>query len=374
MGFWHTGYAEFHEVRGLDDYVYSPPPPTRYQCAHCSESFLDMDALRRHRFEQHPLRQPALWLRGRAVGSLSQRLMTSLQAKDVVLEDVVSCMLNGHLVKPPQLGKRLAAMRQEFVELELVGTGATTRCTLDFQIADEAHLLGVEAAFLRLAREGILSIEAVGRFIQDCRMFLSAMPYCDGICHYLYGVMAKERSPDSGLKQDEYVARYMRASDELAGFDRPLARSVRALVAFHFNHFDEVDLLAPEGPLRHAAGAFAGLLEGFPWHLQTAFDTVTHDAIDALLTDQSTLEILADAGQGLLELKEQTDALLSFQRRLAPGSYDHTKRTLLACEALAARSDAESITTARKLARGLVGQNITSEWANALLERVAILT
>ena len=101
---------------------------------------------------------------------------------------------------------------------------------------------------------------------------------------------------------------------------------------------------------------------------------MTHDAIDALLTDQSTLEILADAGQGLLELKEQTDALLSFQRRLAPGSYDHTKRTLLACEALAARSDAESITTARKLARGLVGQKITSEWAKALLERVAILT
>ena len=259
MGFWHTGYAEFHEPSGLEEYVYSPPPPVRYVCEHCSESFAELEGLRRHRFEQHPVRQPALWLRGRAAGALPQLLMTPLQPADVVIEDAVRCLLNGSPVPLASLGERLAGMNKEFIELQLENAGATTRCVLDFRIADETHLAGVEAAFLRVARDHVLSIDALSRFIHDCREFPSAMPYCDGICHYLYGVMAKERAPDSGLQQAQYVERYLRASDELSGFDRPLARSIRALVAFHFNHFDDAELLAPEGALRHAAGAFADL-------------------------------------------------------------------------------------------------------------------
>ena len=42
MGFWHTGYAEFHEASGLEGYVYSPPPPVRYVCEHCSASFAEL--------------------------------------------------------------------------------------------------------------------------------------------------------------------------------------------------------------------------------------------------------------------------------------------------------------------------------------------
>jgi hypothetical protein len=371
MGFWHTGYAEFHEPTGLDNFVYSPPPPVRYVCEHCAASFAELEELRRHRFEQHPIRQPALWLRGRAVGALPQLVMTPLSAADVVVEDASRCLVNGSPVPLSKLGQRLAAMTREFVELKLENAGATTKCVLDFRIADEAHLAGVEAAFLRLARDHVLSIDALSRFIHDCREFPSAMPYCDGICHYLYGVLAKERSPDSGLKQAQYVERYLRASDELSGFDRPLARSVRALIAFHFNQFDEAELLAPEGALRHAAGAFAGLLQGMPWHFDAAFSPAPGSAVEDLLTDQDTLQILADASHGLVELKLRSDELLAHQRRAAAGGYDQLKRTLLASEALAAREDAASHTEARKLARGLASQHDTSNWAEAMLERLA---
>lgn len=371
MGFWHTGYAEFHEPSGLEGYVYSPPPPVRYVCEHCSASFAELEGLRRHRFEQHPVRQPALWLRGRAAGALPQLLMTPLQPADVVVEDATRCLLNGSPVPLAALGTRLAAMNREFVELQLENAGATTRCVLDFRIADEDHLAGVEAAFLRVARDHVLSIGALSRFIHDCREFPSAMPYCDGICHYLYGVMAKERSPESGLKQSQYVERYLRASDELSGFDRPLARSVRALVAFHFNQFDDAELLAPEGALRHAAGAFAGLLQGLPWHFDAAFSPAPGSAVEDLLTDQDTLQILADASHGLVELKERADDLLLHLRRAAAGGFDQMKRTLLASEALAARDDAAAHTAARKLARELASQHDTSAWAEAMLERLS---
>lgn len=371
MGFWHTGYAEFHEPSGLENYVYSPPPPMRYVCEICAASFETLEHLRRHRFELHPARQPALLIRGRAVGALPQLVMTPLSAEDVVVEDSSSCLLNGKSIRLSALGPTLAAMKQDFVELQLKNQGATTRCVLDFRIADEAHLQGVEGAFLRLARDKMLSIDSLARFIQDSREFPSAMPYCDGICHYLYGVMAKERSPSSGLKQAKYVERYLRAADELSGFDRPLARSVRAVVAFHFNQFDEAELLAPEGALRHAAGAFAGLLQGIPWHFDAAFSPAMGSAVEDLLTDQDTLQILADASHGLVDLKVKADDLLAHMRRAPPGGYDQLKRALLACEALAAREDTPSQAEARKLARGLASKHDTSAWAEAMLERLS---
>jgi hypothetical protein len=373
MGFWHTGYAEFHEPTGFGEYVFTPPPPVRYSCEHCSKSFLDLEVLRKHRFEEHPVRQPALLLRGKPVGALPQVLMTPLGPADVVVEDATNCLLNGQPLRPAHLGQLLAAMRSEFAEVELSNQGASTRCQLDFRVADEANLAGVEAAFLRLARDRVLNIEAVSRFNDDCRAFASAMPYCDGISHYLYGVMAKERSPDSGLKHEEYIQRFLRSSEELSGFGRPLARSVRSLVAFHFNQFDDAEYLAPEGALRHAAGAFAGLLQGLPWHFDAAFSPAPGSAVEDLLTDQETLQILADASHGLVELKVRADELLSHLRRAPAGGYDHMKRMLLTCEALAARDEPASHGDARKLARTLAGKPDTSAWANALLERLSTL-
>lgn len=372
MGFWHTGYGEFHELTGLGDFVYRPSPPVRFACEHCSTTFAELEGLRRHRFEQHPIRQPALWLRGRvAGGTLPQMLTTRLQPPDVVVEDANRCLLNGSLVSLATLGEILAAISQGLVELQLENAGATTRCVLDFRIADEAHLTGVEAAFLRLARDRELTLEAVGRFNGDCSQFSSAKMYWDGMCHYLYGVMAKERSPDSGLKQSDYVERYLRASDELSGFDRPLARSVRALVAFHFNQFEEAELLAPEGALGHASGAFAGLLLGQPWHLDTGFSATPRSVVEDLLTDQDTLQILSNADHGLAGLKNRADELLLHLRRAAAGGFDQMKHTMLASEALAACDDAASHTAARRLARELGSQHDTSVWAKSILARLS---
>ena len=67
MGFWHTGYMDFHEPVGLGD-GYPPPTPV-YACQMCSEEFPNPDDLRAHRFESHPLSRPVLLVRGVEVGS-----------------------------------------------------------------------------------------------------------------------------------------------------------------------------------------------------------------------------------------------------------------------------------------------------------------
>jgi len=370
MGFWHTGYADFHAPTGLEDYVFSPPPPVRFVCEHCAETFEDFEELRRHRFEQHPVRQPGLWLRGRAVGAIRQIITMPIQAGDVRLQDVSRCLINGEAVSFKKIAQRLSEMRNECLQLRLENDDASTVFELDFQIADERHLKGVEKAFLDLAGEKQLTAEAVGRFSRSCEEFSTARLYWDGICLYLYGVMAKERSPDSGLHQTQYVEHFLRAEDELRGFDRRLARSVRALIAFHFNRFDEAELLAPEGALRHAASAFSGLLQGLPWHFDAAFLPSPGGVVENLLTDQDTLQILSDASHGVVELKARAAELVAHQQNATKGGYDQMKRSLLAAEALAACEDDASHTQARKLARELAGKPDTHVWAETILERL----
>jgi hypothetical protein len=288
---------------------------------------------------------------------------------DVGIEDATRCFLNGVSVGADELPELLAGMSRQFVELELQNQDASTHCALDFRIAAEADLAGVEAAFLRLARDRTLSIEAIARFIQDCRSFSSSTLYCDGICHYLYGVLAKERAPDTGLHQGQYKERYLRAQDELSGFDRPLANSIRSLVAFHFNHFEDAATLAAEGALQHAARAFAGLLKGMPWHFELDLPARSGSAVEDLLTDQDTLEVMTDASHGLVELTAKTDVLRSHLKRAERG-YDQLKRALLTCEALAACKDANSHVAARRLAREYLPQADTRVWAEAMLERL----
>lgn len=369
MGFWHTGYIEFHESTGLGDHSVGPPRLVRYACEHCAHNFAELEVLRRHRFEAHPLHQPVLLLRGRPVGEVPVQLMTPLLAADVVLEDTTRCKLNGQAVEPASLGAQLATMRREYVELELANDGLTMHRVLDFRVATEADLVGVEAAFARMVDEHSLNIDAVSRFIKECRTFASAMPYCDGICHYLYGVMAKERSPESGLRPEQYSERYQRAAEELAAFERALARSIRALVAFHFNHFRDAEGLASEGALKRTAGAFAVLLQGMPWPLIEAYPAENGGAVEDLLTDQDVLQILDDAGRGVLYLKAHAEDLLSQVKRMSTG-YDRLKRQLLAGEALAAHVDDALRAEARKLARELTGQDAAGPWAQALLKRM----
>jgi hypothetical protein len=367
MGFWQTGYAEFHEPAGFGEDVFTPSPPRRFYCEQCSQHFGDLENLRRHRFESHPLRQPVLMVRGQSVGLLPLKVLMHLQPKDVVVEDALVCKFNGMSIDPEELGDRLASLRREFIEIELGNAGAMTRCKLDFKVSDVADIKGVEIAFMRMARDRNLSIEVVASFNQDCKAFQSAMFYAHGVSQYLYGVMAKERSPASGLSADQYTEKFLQASDVLAGFDRPLSNSIRALVAFHFNHFGDVQTLAPAGALSHTSAVFKGLLLGEPWCFEQV--PIALGPMENLLTDQDTLYLLRDASMGKIQLKDNAQEILDRYNRSTAG-YDHLKRSLLAAEVLQLCGDQESMMQARQIARRWSSTADASAWAQATLKRL----
>ena len=93
--------------------------------------------------------------------------------------------------------------------------------------------------------------------------------------------------------------------------------------------------------------------------------------MEDLLTDQVTIQILANASRDIVMLKAHANELLTHLSRAPTGGYDHMKRILLACEALAASDDPDSHAKARNLARAMAGKSDTSAWANAMLERLS---
>ncbi len=364
MGFWHTGYMEFHESTGLEKSF--RPSKVWFSCQHCPSKFNTLDELRRHRFEAHPLARPMLFVRGIEVGATPFRVTRQLLASDIELGKATTASLNGEAVKLAELPMRLVQLSNDRVTVRLANDGAAASFELHVRIAREHDMAGVEAAFLAMARARILSIAAIEGFISECRPFQTADGYYDGICHYLYGVLAKERSSESGLLFDEYHQRYSRAADELKGFERPLAHIVRALVSFHFNHFDDAQMIAPTGRLQHAAVAFAGVLEGWPWHLERDAGDERSSALEDLLTDHETLRILRWAALGANELKACAADIAMQSKRGVPG-YDRLKLVVMAAEALAARGDSAA---ARQTARELIGNLQTAAWAEALLARL----
>jgi hypothetical protein len=368
VGFWHPGLHGVYDPKSL----VMPrlvPTPVLYTCEVCNRNFRALEELRRHRFEQHPVRLPALLIRGRPVGGTPLKIQSPLSPAEVVIEDCSRCWVDERLIDVDSLRLLLADATTAFHVIRLSNDGAQTKATLDFQVAREHDLAGVERALARLASRRTLNLDAVGHFISECREYETGISYCDGISHYLFGVMAKEQLPGSGLARESYPSRYAQAVDQLTDIDRPMARSVRALVAFHFNHFLDAESLAPPGALRSTAEAFADLLDGKPWHNGDGFEVGAEAAVEDLFTDQVTLEILEDSSKGLASLTLMKDSLLSSLGRMTSG-YDKTKRLLLTAEVLSYQDKPEAREDARRLLRQLASQGFVRAWSEAVTTRL----
>lgn len=364
MGFWHTGYMEFHEPTG-SDWVYLPTP-IRFPCQLCNAKFSSMDELRRHRFENHKFSRPLMFVQGIELGATPLQVTRPLSPTDILTDRVTIVTVNGEVTPLSKLPQILSDTTNDRVTVVLANEGTSSTFELLVRIAKEEHLTGVETAFLKMAKSRSLTIRSIESFIADCESFETASLYCDGLCHYLYGVLAKERARDSALAFDEYPTRFTRAADELATYERSLAQIIRALVSFNFNHFEDAHSQAPVGRLQHAAVLFSGLLEGFPWQHEFERRDAELNLLTDLLTDHETLKILKWTELGAKELVNCIDDLQGQLKRDIPG-YDKFKIQILIAEALAFKGD---VVGARRTAREFMSNQRTQAWAEALVARL----
>ena len=291
MGFWHTGYMEFHEEVGLRTYEYEPPTP-EYPCAACGEIFPSADALRQHRFESHPLRPPPLILRNRECRARPVVITSRLEPADVHVERCEQALLNGEIIPVQALGHRLAAQSSGRCRVILRSGDAAPEFTVEFRIASEHDLRGVEHEFKRIAEKKRLDMRTVEDFIAATEQFTTASGYSDGICTYLHGVLAKERATGFPLPYESYEAKFERSVEELSGYDRPLARTIVSVIEFHHNHFREVVLNGRNSRIAGAARKYLRWLDGHSGETPTGSEPQsTSSTLERWVTDRETEEI-----------------------------------------------------------------------------------
>ncbi|MBD1294302.1 hypothetical protein IDX03_29810, partial [Pseudomonas aeruginosa] len=98
----------------------------------------------------------------------------------------------------------------------------------------------------------------IRRFAEACKSLKTADEYLEGVCQYLYGVLAKDQRGGTQLSHAQYKERFNRALEALRNVDRPLARTIRGIINFSFNSFAHAASQADAPALAVAASLFAG--------------------------------------------------------------------------------------------------------------------
>lgn len=265
MGFWHTGYIEFHEQSGLHEHeaprVVATPKPD-YECEVCGAAFWSDDKLAHHRMEVHPRRRPQLFLRQMQAFEPLNIVSTPLAVKDVRVVHASRVTLDGNVIDHARLSARLSKMNQGVSDVILSDAGIDTRYRIKFEIANQRDLGEVDRAIFELASRHELTVDRIGDFVARCERYPTVRRYVDGLAQYLYGSLAKEQTGGTHIPYENYRERFNLALESLRGFRTSLSSVVVGLVNFSENVFDGYDLLDHAPRLQGAMQFFSQVLSG----------------------------------------------------------------------------------------------------------------
>ncbi len=363
MGFWHTGYMEFHEPIGIEEYT---PINRVFTCSQCGEEFSLESDLREHRFTAHPVLRPILLVAGQDITFAPMRFVAAFQPHDVATSHAEFCEVNGERVDLTALGTVLAGQpNQSTTRVVLKGDGTDAEFTIVRDIAMEKDLCGVDTKFTELAHQHRLTSHSVQDFISACQPYKSAASYLEGLCEYLYGALARERIADTSLPYDAYVAKLNRAAEILSQYQRPFAATTCALIAFHFNQFESAAAFVPGSRVAKAAHLMLGHVEppGERYPQAAAHEKLIH--VERMLTDHDTESIML----GLFEPDnvKHHDHLRNLLRGHA-SSYDIPKiHMILAIHAQHSGNHSE----ARRHAGELRNNRAFETWADGFISSLA---
>ncbi len=361
MGFWHTGYGEFHEPVGLDPKF--EPQAERFSCTQCDKSYSSSDELSRHRFEAHPRHRPVMLVQGRELGTNRERITQPLSVSDIHIDHCDYARLNGSDIPISFLPDQLAKISSNVCRVVLSKDGVDAAFELDFHIASEDDLEAVEDQFTRLTRGRKLDTHTIQEFIDAASEFTTAVGYYDGICAYLYGVLAKEQTGGSNLPYTTYEGKFSKAAEELAVYNRPLAQTIGSLIEFHFNHFRDAARLSPESRVGRVSARYSDWIES-PG--RSGRYTTGANEIEGLVTDWETEQILYWASRPLDDTAGEATIIDKFLES-ASAEYDKAKLRILLGEL---HAQMRNMNPALMHAKALRNVPPFQGWAEALIKRL----
>jgi hypothetical protein len=334
MGFWHTGYMEFHEIPHIIP-EFGPPAPPSFSCPKCAAEFRSDEDLRVHQFGGHPAIQPVLIFRGRECGRSRLAISKETSASDWVFRNAKAISVNGRAFSAETAAIYLSEQRVGVHDVTLVNGEARQDFQFVFALADEEDLHSVDMALQQLVDSGDLAHSSIDHFIMRGKHFMTAGSYLSGLANYLYGVLAREGSSESGLadRQGEqgYEGRYNQAVTTLGDFDRRPAEAICGIVAFHYSQFPRAAARTRSPRVAAVSLRLSELLDsGMPStrrdlrsESHTSWDHVLSDSVIERVLSWSALPLDGSAG----ETVEEFGSVIAAQR-----PHDAFKLRLVAAE------------------------------------------
>jgi hypothetical protein len=256
-------------------------------------------------------------------------------------------------------------MTSEVCQLTLIGGGVEAHFVLEFRIASELDLIGVEKEFDRLVAGRRLDAHGVDTFIAAASKFESALGYCDGICSYMYGLMAKENVKDTSLSHDQYVAKFSKSVEALKAYNRPLAALICGLIGFHFNHFDGVADSTRNTRIGRVAARYQRWIAGKDDAVgNLVIPSKSMERVEQRLTDWQTEQIARWAALPLPHLVGVATEIESFLLLSDIESFDEMKLRILLTEVYAIVKDMPHL---REHAKALRNISTFEDWAERKL-------
>jgi hypothetical protein len=296
MGFWHTGYMEFHEPTGEGVGARTEPRPPTFPCPKCGVEFTSDRDLRVHTFEGHPVRRPVLVLKGRECGRSRLTVTGETSPDDWVIRTADVVAINGEPTSVAGAVEMLSTRRSGVLDVTLANGDVAQEFQFEFTLAEASDLDGVDAALERLIDGGELSLRAIDDFIMRSKRYPTASRYLAGLANYLYGVLAREgaaevAAPDPSHEGAGYEGKYDQAVGILGTFDRAPAEAICGIVAFHYNQFDRAMTKTKSRRVAEVSMRFQAMLRGETWSTRD-LSVSPHSSLDFALSDSVIEQVL----------------------------------------------------------------------------------
>ena len=368
MGFWQTGYYEFHDdddderPEGWSIFA-EPPQLPEFPCDICGQTFPSENDLSEH-VAQHLGLRPRMAVNGQECsrGRMVISSHTGTAAWKFFNVQNVS-INNGEPINSELAKERLSAFTEGVVLVTLTGEHITKRVDFEFAIAQEKDLTGVDEAIYRLVQTKSLTLNGIQGFNDATKAFKSAAKYQAGIAHYLYGVLQLESS--SGSHVVNYRDKYNLAVAHLKGFNRPIAQVIHCLIAFHYNQLEDAARIPNSPRLATTTSKLLCLLNCQLPETQPLQDQ--KDSLDSVFSDTKTEQTIALC-LAALSANPGDHTVSDIEQAIADAEeYDKLKLRIVLAEYLFRIGE---FTHGLEHAKALTHNTVAGRWANWYSNRV----
>lgn len=213
----------------------SPPKVITWPCNECSAAFDDLESLRRHRLDEHPLKRPSLHIRGLKNSTHRYSITRTLTPDCLHFENTQTIQIDGRdYDSPEQAAEFLASFRRERVSVRLGYSTYTATYDLKFDVIEDATAAHIERDFLESVVEGSLasSLQAFNRRVKSLQ---GGRGYVAALQAYLTAMMAKDGVAGAVINQGGYIVKLGESLDGLEIIERPFAKAIASLIRFMRN-------------------------------------------------------------------------------------------------------------------------------------------